>query len=130
MFCQNSRNFDIIWSSPKNTKNHGVSEVTRWSILFLYTSTGKYDKNNTHIKKIVVDIFSVYRGISFDNKKSENITEISFYNRNNRNYKNNRNILEKMFKMDSFCIGHKGCLLSCYLRHILLQNEVTNIDKF
>ena len=35
-----------------------------------------------------------------------------------------------MFKMDSFCIGHKACPLFCYLRHILLQNVVTNIDKF
>ena len=35
-----------------------------------------------------------------------------------------------MLKMDSFCIGHKACLLFCYLRHILFQNEVTNIDKF
>ena len=35
-----------------------------------------------------------------------------------------------MLKMDSFCIGHKACLLYCYLRHILLQNVVTNIDKF
>ena len=35
-----------------------------------------------------------------------------------------------MLKMDSFCIGHKACLLFCDLRHILLQNVVTNIDKF
>ena len=35
-----------------------------------------------------------------------------------------------MLKMDSFCIGHKPCLLFCDLRHILLQNVVTNIDKF
>ena len=82
------------------------------------------------MEKEEVDILSVYPDISFGNKKSENITEISFDNRNNRNYKNNRNILEKMFKMDSFCIGHKACLLFCYLRHILFQNEVTNIDKF
>ena len=78
----------------------------------------------------MVYIFSVYPDISFDNKKLEKITEISFHNRNNRNNNNNRNILEKMFKMDSFCIGHKACLLFYYLRHILLQNIVTNIDKF
>ena len=79
----------------------------------------------------MVDIFSVYPDILFDNKKSEKITEISFHNRNNRNYdNNNRNILEKMFKMDSFCIWHKACLLFCYLRHILLQNVMTNIDRF
>ncbi len=48
----------------------------------------------------MVDIFSVYPDISFDSKKSEEITEISFHNRNNRNNNNNRNILEKMFKMD------------------------------
>ena len=35
-----------------------------------------------------------------------------------------------MFKMDAFCIGYNACLLFCYLRHILLQNVVTNIDKF
>ena len=35
-----------------------------------------------------------------------------------------------MLKMDSFCIGHKACLLFCDLKHILLQNVVTNIDKF
>ena len=34
-----------------------------------------------------------------------------------------------MFKMDSFCIGHKAWLLFCDLRHILLQNVVTNINK-
>ena len=48
----------------------------------------------------MVIIFSVYPDISFDNKKLEKITEISFHNRNNRNNNNNRNILEKMFKMD------------------------------
>ena len=82
------------------------------------------------MKKIMVIKFSVYPDISFDNKKLEKITEISFHNRNNRNNNNNRNTLEKMFKMDSFCIGHKDCLLFCDLRHILLQNVVTNIDKF
>ena len=35
-----------------------------------------------------------------------------------------------MFKIDSFCIGHKAFLLFCYLGHILLKNVVTNIDKF
>ena len=78
----------------------------------------------------MVYIFSVYPDFSFDNKKLEKITEISFHNRNNRNNNYNRNILEKMFKMDSFCIGHKACLLFCYLRHIFLQNVVTNIEKF
>ena len=42
------------------------------------------------MKKIMGDIFSVYPDISFGNKKSENITEISFFNRNNRNYKKSR----------------------------------------
>ena len=82
------------------------------------------------MKKIMVIVFSVYPDISFDNKKLEKITEISFHIRNNRNNNYNRNILEKIFKMDSFCIGHKACLLFCYLRHILLQNVETNIDKF
>ena len=48
----------------------------------------------------MVYIFSVYTDFSFDNKKSEKITDISFHNRNNRNNNYNRNILEKMFKMD------------------------------
>ena len=73
---------------------------TGWSISILYTLTGSYDNNNMCMKKIMVDIFSVYPDISFDSKKSEEITEISFHNRNNRNNNNNRNILEKMFKMD------------------------------
>ena len=68
----------------------------------------------------MVYIFSVYPDISFGNKKLEKITQISFHNRNNRNNKINRNVLEKMLKMDSFCIGHKACLLFCNLRHILL----------
>ena len=38
------------------------------------------------MKKIMVYIFSVYPDFSFDNKKSEKITEISFHNRNNRNH--------------------------------------------
>ena len=37
---------------------------TRWSISILYTLTGWYDKNNACAKKIVVDLFSVYRDIS------------------------------------------------------------------
>ena len=78
----------------------------------------------------MVDLFSGYPDISFDNKKLEKLTEISFHNRNNRNNNYNRYILEKIFKMDSFCIGHKACLLFCDLRHILLQNVVANIDKF
>ena len=68
----------------------------------LYTLGGWYDNDNMCMKKIKVDIFSVYLDILFDNKKSEKITEISFHNRNNRNYDNNRNIQEKMSKMDSF----------------------------
>ena len=70
------------------------------------------------MKKIGVDIFSVYPDISFGNKKSENITEISFYNRNNRNYKNNRNEPQNMFKMINFFAEHKFGLFACYLRHI------------
>ena len=82
------------------------------------------------MKKILVDICSVYQGISFGNKKSEKITDISFHNRNNRNNNNNRNKLQKMFKMDSIVIGNKACIFFCYLRHISLQNIVKNIDKF
>ena len=93
--------------------------ITGWSILFLDTLTGLYDKKSTHMKKIVVDICSVYQDISFGNKKSEKITDISFYNRNNRNNNNNRNKLQKMFKMASILIGHKACIFFYYLRHIL-----------
>ena len=49
---------------------------------------------------------SVYQGISFGDKKSEKITDISFYNRNNRNNKDNRNNIQKMFKMVSFFAEH------------------------
>ena len=81
------------------------------------------------MKKIVVDICSVYQGISFGNKKSEKITDISFYNRNNRNNNNNRNKLQKMFKMDSIVIGHRACIFFCYLSHISLKNVMINIHK-
>ena len=82
------------------------------------------------MNKIGLDIFSVYPEISFGNIESQKITEISFYNRNNRNINNNRNILPKMFKMDSFFIGLKAGLSFCHLRHISLQNVVKNIHKF
>ena len=85
---------------------------TGWSILFLYTLTCSYDKNGARTKEIVVDIFSVYQGISFDSKKSEKITDISFHNRNNRNNKNNRNKLQKMVKMVSFLLSTKLYSLS------------------
>ena len=81
------------------------------------------------MKKIVVDICSVYQDISFGNKKSEKITDISFYNRNNRNNNNNRNKVQKMFKMASILIGHKACIFFYYLRHILLKNVIINIHK-
>ena len=64
-----------------------VDQFTGWSISFLYTLTGWYDKNNAHTKKIMVDLFSVYPDISFHSKKSEKITDISFHNRNNRIHK-------------------------------------------
>ena len=82
------------------------------------------------MNKIGLDIFSMYPEISFGNIESQKITEISFYNRYNRNINNNRNILQKMFKMDSFCIGFIDELLFCYLRYNSLQNIVKNIDKF
>ena len=43
----------------------------------------------------MVYIFSVYQVISFDNIKSEKITDNSFHNRNNNN---NRNKVQKMLK--------------------------------
>ena len=93
-------------------------KTTGSSISILHTLTGSYDKNNICMEKIVVDILSVYPDISFGNKKSENITEISFFNRNNRNYKNNRNEPQNMFKMINFFVEHKFGLFACYLRHI------------
>ena len=66
------------------------------------------------INKIRVEIFSVYLDISFDNNKSEKITDISFHNRNNRNNNNNRNKLQKMFKMDSIVIRNKVCIFFCH----------------
>ena len=100
------------------------------AISILHILTNLYDENNVCTPKIEVELFSVYSDISFDNKKSEKITDISFPNRNNRNKNNNRNKLQKMFKMDSILIGHKAGILFCYLRHISLQNEMINIHKF
>ena len=54
--------------------------------------------------KIEVEIFSVYPDISFDNKKSEKKTDISFYNRINWNNKDNRNNIQKMFMMVPFLL--------------------------
>ena len=62
-----------------------------WSISFLYTLIGMYDKNYACSKKIGIDLCSVHPEISFDNKKSEQITDISCHNRNNRNNNNSRN---------------------------------------
>ena len=76
--------------------------ITGWSKSILYTLTGLYDNNNICMNKIRLDIFSVYPEISFGNIESQKITEISFYNRYNRNINNNRNILPKMLKMDFF----------------------------
>ena len=64
------------------------------------------------MEKEEVDILSVHPDISFGNKKSENITEISFDNRNNRNYKNNRNKLQNMIKIFSFFVEHNFGSLS------------------
>ena len=71
------------------------------------------------MKKVKVEIFSVYPDISFDNKNQKKITGISFYNRNNRNNNNNRNKVQKFFKMASILIGNKACIFFYYLRHIL-----------
>ena len=68
-----------------------VVGYTGWSISILYTLIGYYDKNNACTKKIGVYLVSVYPEISFDNKKSEKITDISCHNRNNRNNNNSRN---------------------------------------
>ena len=78
---------------------------TGWTTSILNTLTSSYDKNNICTIKIVVNKFSVFLDISFDSKKSEKITDISFHNRNNRNNKNNRNKLQKMVKMVSFLLS-------------------------
>ena len=44
---------------------------TGWSILFCLILSGSYDNNRILTKKIMVDLFSGYPDISFDNKKSE-----------------------------------------------------------
>ena len=80
-------------SSMLNIEFYFLLVYTGSSISVLHTLTGQYNTNNICMEKEEVDILSVYPDISFGNKKSENITEISFDNRNNRNYKNNRNIL-------------------------------------
>ena len=64
----------------------------------LDTLNSSYDKNNIYTIKIVVDIFSVYPDISFGNKKREKITDISFYN------KDNRNNIQKIFMKVSFLL--------------------------
>ena len=85
---------------------------TGWTTSILNTLTSSYDKNNICTIKIVVNTFSVYPDISFDSKKSEKITDISFLNRNNRNNKNNRNELQKQVKMVSFLLSTKLYSLS------------------
>ena len=102
---------------------------TGWSISFLYTLTGWYGKNDICMVKIGVVTFSVHPEISFGNNKSEKIAEILFYNRYIRDNRNNRDKIQKMFKMDSFFVGHKHWLFFCYFRHISLQNEMKNIQK-
>ena len=49
--------------------------LTGWSISILHILTGWYDKNNACTKKIVVDLFSVYRDIS---SKTHNLKFLKF----------------------------------------------------
>ena len=60
------------------------SRTTGWSILFLYTLNSFHDKNNTHTKKIVVGICSVYRGIS---SKTINLENSKFLHSKKLNWK-------------------------------------------
>ena len=76
-------------------------EHTGCTTAVLYTLPGSYDKTMRCTKKIMLNIFSVWPDISFDNIKMEKITDISFFNRNNRNYKNNIFKLHKIFKIVS-----------------------------
>ena len=99
-YLPNQRGFDSFygyWSGAivghilKYIKLQRGRGCTGWSISILHILTCWYDNNNVHTKEIMVDLFSVYPDISFDNKKSEKITGISFHNRNNRiiiDYKN------------------------------------------
>ena len=48
-----------------------VKNSTGWSILFCLILSGSYDNIRILMKKIMVDLFSGYPDISFDNKKSE-----------------------------------------------------------
>ena len=47
---------------------------TGWFKANLDTLTNDYDKNSACTGKIMIDLFSVYLDISFDNNKSEKIT--------------------------------------------------------
>ena len=47
------------------------------SQILILTLTGNYDKYSICTEKIMIDIFSVYPEISFDNNKSEQITATS-----------------------------------------------------
>ena len=71
---------------------------TGWSISILYNLTGWYDKNNVCTKKIVVDLFSVYRDIS---SKTNN------------------------FKISKFLLGKK---LNLKLGSILAPNSTYNFE--
>ena len=70
-----------------------VQVRTGWAMAVLDTLPGSYDKTKRCMKKVRVEIFSVYLDISFGNIKTEKITEISFNNRYNRNNRFNMNKL-------------------------------------
>ena len=114
------------------TKGEGGQKSQKIDDVFYerpHTLNSSYDKNNICTIKIVVYTFSVYPDISFGNKKSEKITDISFHNRNNRNNKNNRNELQKMLKMVSVLLSTKLGSLSVILKTIFITKLVSNIKQ-
>ena len=79
-FCMISYNISwdnttIIHSKPYPSTNNGMLlQYTGWFKANLYTLTNNYGKLSVCTEKIMVDLFSVYPDISFDNNKSEKIT--------------------------------------------------------
>ena len=75
--------------------------ITGWFKANLYTLTNNYGKLSASTEKIMVDLFSVYPDISFDNNNSDKITWISYQPHHNRNNRNNCYKLHLILKMSS-----------------------------
>ena len=70
LFCHYFLGAFLIDFNSLNYFSYPISS-TGWSILFVHILSGSYDNNRICMKKIMVDLFSGYPDISFDNKKSE-----------------------------------------------------------